>query len=415
MTRALFGHRTTILLVLVAALSLVTGILFIVLGPELSSPPSFQSDTYSRSAVGHRAFVELLRGLDVPVLAVRSHTAARARSASLLVIAEPDLRGADPARRARLDQMLAQAPRVLLVLPKWYATAEPGGHGWIREAALREDAAVETVLREANPRLSLLYPAAALLGPWDGQVGASPALERPQLAKPDPDLEPLLSSREGVLFGLLPHGRTHLYLLTDPDVIETHGLHRGENALLAARAIEIAREGTDGPVLFDETLHGFELEPSAWRELFRFPLSLALVQVVISTLVLLWAGMSRFGAPVKAPPAIEPGKRFLVESTADLLLRGGHAPHALERYLHGTVQDVARGTHAPATLAPAALREWLARVAEARGVRATVGDLEREVAEAAAAGAKEPRRIVAAALSVHGWRKEMIDGPVRDS
>ena len=85
---------------------------------------SAYSDTFSASAIGHRALLELLRELDVPVLVSRYKTEERARTASLLMIIEPHI-VMDPKKRpeepsnARFREMLNAAPSTLVVLPKW--------------------------------------------------------------------------------------------------------------------------------------------------------------------------------------------------------------------------------------------------------------------------------------------------------
>jgi hypothetical protein len=164
----------------------------------------------------------------------------------------------------------------------------------------------------------------------------------------------------------------------------------------------------------DETLHGHISTPSLWRELFSFPLSLASASVLIVLAILLWSAMGRFGKPLPPLSAMAPGKRFLIDNTAELIRYGGHAAHALERYLHATVQDVARASHAPAHLGPAELRDWLLRAARARKVEIDLVALEREVADVVGpgptSGHRQAVRALATAGRIHRWRQEMTNG-----
>jgi hypothetical protein len=416
-TESPFRRRTVVILVVVCSVSLVTTLLLLVFGPEMSSPPTASSNGYSRSAVGHRALADVLRESGIPVVVSRMHTPQMRDAASLLVVAEPALDEDDaPERGPRLDDLLRSSPAVLLVLPKRRATENYAREGWVRSAEVAEASIAQRVLARVAKRGGVVDR--KTVAAWHvGELGVSPEIDDPRLVSPRGELEPLVAeaSGTGVLVGTTTvEGRT-VAVLSDADLVATHGLVRGDNALFVTRLIDRLREGREGAVLIDETLHGFEYEPGVWRELFRFPLALSVIAALVAGLLLVWAGIGRFGSPEPPPPPIAPGKAFLLASTADLLRRGGHVGLALERYLAATLQDVARATHAPQSLDKAPLREWLERVGEARGASSTIADLEGAVARATAAGARDPKEVVAAATAVHAWRKEMIDGPDRDS
>ena len=163
--------------------------------------------------------------------------------------------------------------------------------------------------------------------------------------------------------------------------------------------------------MFDETVHGFLEKPSIWRALLRFPLVIASLQALCIALILLWAGIRRFGAPVPVEPAIEPGKRFLIDNTASLLQFGGHTTHALGRYFITTVRAVERGLHAP-ELTPVELEAWLDRVGKSKGVSTTLSGLRGEINSLIQEGKRAKLRpIVLAANRLYRWKQEMLHGP----
>ena len=204
---------------------------------------------------------------------------------------------------------------------------------------------------------------------------------------------------------------TELWVLADPTPLDNAGLRRPGNPRFAVALIDHLRG--DGPVIFDETLHGFaEKTPSLWKAMFSFPLILVTLHVAVCTVLLLWAAVGRFGPARAAPPPIPSGKDFLIRNTADLLHVGGHDGDALRRYLTTTIHHVRTALHAPRDLDPAALRAWLERVRASRGGTISIVELENAVwtigSERDRATA---RRTVELAAAIHRWRTEMTHGP----
>jgi hypothetical protein len=232
--------------------------------------------------------------------------------------------------------------------------------------------------------------------------GQHPVIREPQLIASD-QLSDIFTDVSGDrLLGKAERDDTELYVLSDPDMISNFGLRHPENARLVFRVIDELREG--GPVVIDETMHGYAQTPSLLRTLFEFPLVLATLQVLVCAVLAVWAAMVRFGPRREAPQPLAPGKDFLIRNTAALLHYGGHHAHALRRYLALTVAAVRHALHAP-SLAPAAMTAWLERVRAVRGGRISLVELERAVD-----AAESPQRAVELADQVYRWRMEMTHG-----
>ncbi len=432
-------------------------------------------DGYSRSYVGHAAFIALLRELDIPVVVSRSPPETRPLGSAVLVIAEPRPWEGDAAARRLRDLLRAGARAVLLVLPKWEEAPDPARPTWVRGVAPFHPEDVAMVLAEAGidgrevvrlaegaaPAGERALPAEAPEPPdppkkpptFDlGPYRSAPVLAHPRLLRVGAgSARPIIAASEGALLvevvgprrtgggdprrretgargiGAPPHrsplpagerekGTGTILVLADPDLISTHGLRKGENAALAVEIIERLR-GPDGVVVIDETVHGHEVEASIWRELFDFPLVLAVVQAAFAAGALLFAGLRRFGSPLPPPPAMAAGKEGLIQNTADLQRFAGHSAHALKRYLASALREVGEALHAPAGLGEVERREWLDRVAEARGLEVRLPDLVSGAGGAKAAGpsagAGAPlsgHAIVGVARRIHRWRREMLHG-----
>jgi hypothetical protein len=386
-----FRRRTLLVLVAVGVVSLVTALVLAIFADDFAEEKSVDTTGYSTSAIGYEALVQILREVGVPVSLSRTRSASRAGE-GLLVIAAPDL--GDDAARDRFKAMVESSRRVLVILPRWWGMPSEDQPRWI---AARHELSTET--------------AAEVLDALDLEGEILRAGGTQLIVAHDLDVE-IEHGEDGDLLVSTWYDRdTRLWLLADPSRLDNVGMRTRANVHWAVELIDDLREG--GPVVFDETLHGFEKNPSLYRSLFTFPLILVSLQVIACAVLLLWAAVGRWGPPRAAPPPLPSGKDFLIRNTAALLHVGGHDGDALRRYLATTIQAVRLALHAPRELDPAALRTWLERVRASRGGTISILELERDVADAARArrSGATSRRTVELAARIHRWRTEMTHGP----
>jgi hypothetical protein len=402
-----FSPRAARGLAALAGLSLAASGLLAVFGDAFEDLPSFGADSFSRSAVGHHAFVRLLRDLGFPVIASRHRTASKASEGTVLVLAEP-LLGAMDERAEAVEEMWDQADRMLLVLPKRTGAPSRSRPRWLGSSELLPASEPARVLAALSLEAEVVRP--EKVSAWTGDLPA-PTVDQPQLLV-STWLEPLVAAAEGMLAAEWRGEGWHLLVLADPDVIATHGLGKGSNAELAVRLVErIAGEGAT--LLLDETQHGWESSPSVYRELFRWPLVLATLQAALAFGLLAWTALVRFGRARRPSPALAPGKAFLIDNAAALLRHGGQLAPALGAYWRAAKEQMASALRAPGERGEGR-DAWLARAAAARGQGERLAALERRLA--AAAGRPRAREeAIRLALDVHRLREEMIHGPAGHS
>ncbi len=399
---AVFAQRTVIWLLAVGSLSFSCAMVLIVFGEDLLPTSTVEANAYSESAIGHKAFVETLRRLDVSVLVSRGDSASKAGPNDLLVVAEPP---ADLRQDEYLNALL-EANNLLLVLPKWRAIPQLTNRRWAGQVARVPPAEVNDVLRIVASSAATQTAHGAV--EWrSGEIGRKPSLIEPQLMASG-SLTPIIDSDRGMLLGEVERSDGRIWVLSDPDILSNHGLIRGDNALLAVGIIR-SRLPEGGTVIVDEVVHGFRRDPSVWRALLEFPIIIITINAVAAAAILMWAATRRFGSPVAVEPPLKAGKSTLIGNAAGLLQFGGHAGEILGRYLAVTVADVALRVHAPTQLAGAALDQWLERIGKARHLQAAPSALRRE-AERAAAGGADERRLLYIARDLHRWKQEMLHG-----
>jgi hypothetical protein len=411
-TEPVFGRRAVVWLAGLLGGSFLAFLAVLLFGDRFERAASSAPDSSSRSALGHAAFVVWAKAAGFPVVVSRHASASRAGrgTGALLVLAEPDASEGDEVAEGILRAAASTAGAVLVALPKRWGREDEKVPGRLAEVGFHDASVPDRVLSLLGVSAHVTRPEGST-GPWASPWGPlAPTIPGPQLLAPGAGVESWIRCDRGILLGRMPVGDRSVWVLSDPDLLENHGLPRGDNAPLLARVLEEVRPG-GGALVVDETLHGDFVQPSVWRALFRMPLAPATASVGIALLVLLWAALTRHGAPLPAADPIAAGRRVLVESTAELLHGRGHDACALRLYLAAATQQVLRASHAPAGLSRAEADAWVERARRARDAETSLPDLRAAVEEAQTAD--DPHRTLRAARRVHAWRQEMVDGSRR--
>lgn len=394
----LFRRRTVLWLVLTCGAAFCA-MLYLMATSDPADGAAGKASTYSRSAVGHSAFFELLRvrGYRVDVNREGRPLASKWHDGDLMLLVAPN---SGPRDLERIEQFAAAASAtrpLLVVLPKWNTHASRTEAGWIDQARPLPRARTTSVLRaatsaEGNGRIVAERNGGASRRWRNHLSGDVPDIDAPQLiAGFGGELEPLVVAGDRVLLGQVGDGS--VAVLSDPDLLANHGLHRGDNAALALAVIDRLLP-TGGAALFDETLHGFAIDYSLWRLLFQPPYLAASLLALAAVALIVWRASVRFGAPLasESGPAWPGGAATLIENAGRLLAAGGHAERIARRYADATHAEARRRLRLPPraqfqdSAEPSAgererlplARKELNAIAERRGIRARLPDLASE-------------------------------------
>ena len=401
--------------------------------PErLEAIRSADTDSYSYSLIGYRALYAFFErsGFEVSRVRVRRWN-DDIEPGTAMVLAEPD---APPVRKAE-DTTDVEPPldfepspgQLALVLPKWRGVPDPNAPAWLHEMRLAPLAAVARAgAPYVLPRTTLVrgrgMDSLRCATAWGESVTV--AASRLQWLKARSGIEPVVWRDSMVIVARFEHSfetfdwdadedslvtvtvLDTLYLISDPDLLNNHGLARADHARLVRRLF--ADELDVHRVLFDERIHHGLMSRSLAAELLSFPLVLLFAQAVVLLVFLAWSSSARFGAPTALAPRPTSGAA-LVDTAAELLSAAGLPALTLQIYWEQVLREVA----ARYAIATAGTRRRLlgalADLSRARGARADVGELEEEV-EKHQRTTEGHRDVVDTARRIHGWYREMIHG-----
>jgi hypothetical protein len=295
---------------------------------------------------------------------------------------------------------------ILVVLPKWNVANDPNHPSWglkqglIPAEVMPKKDLLDTVGVErrtglaARPRLI-----GAAGSPFEGVILTPGPIASLQTIKAN-GWTPVITDDAGkVVLAQGPSSR--IFLLSDPDLVNTQGLANLDTLGAAAGLLRGLRAG-DGPVIFDVSLNGYKMERSPLRLMFDPPF-LAVTLCFVAAMIL--AGLQsafRFGPVRRGQRAFALGKEALTDNSAQLIRLARREPNMAPGYVALTQKAAARAVGAPRELTGEALTRFLDRMAAQRGLTDTLTGLSAEAGHVAGRAG-----LTALAARLYRWRLEM--------
>ncbi len=422
-----FSVKTVVALILVGVFSLSALTVLSAFAPDLRNGDDGGAQPLSRSAVGFAGVVRLLGDSGQPVLLSRGPLHADS-SEGLLILTPGPQHGSEALEAIHHDGA------VLVVLPKWGTQPLPNKPAWVKAVGLYDERIIARPVADLGLEEDIEDEEAANAssGADDARgdqarqplttVNRRPAAGRPRLMRPDgtlfatdlgevdrlqtisgPSLIPVLVDETGASVLAMDKG-SGIYVLADPDLLNTQGLKNPARALAAIHLLRLIWTG-GGPVIFDLTLHGFQRPRSVVRLMLEPPMLGATLALLAATALIAYQAFVRFGPGRRQGRAIALGKRALADNSAGLVRLARREHRMAGPYAQLVRASVARSIGAPRNLDGEALDAFLDRLG------GTLGSHDQYTALAAEArGAKTPGDLIRVARKLHRWRLEMTRG-----
>ena len=321
-----FSRKGILALVGAGLLAFVATLVLGAYAPDLRSGSNGGSHALSNAATGYSGLVRLAE------LTGRNPTVVRQDylldSEELLIISPGN-------QFVELGELLErrQAKATLLILPKWDAARDKEKPAWVRIRGLLPPEEPAGVLAPSQKltiiRGRTVHPVLQRLP----QVPDEMAFRAPRLlqAVKAGDLQPIVWHPAGpVVVGEV--GQTRLYVLTDPDLLNNHGIADPGQARAALALIDyLMPTGTKG-VQFDVTLNGLGGSRSPLRLAFDPPFLAVTIAIFVALLLAGLQAIYRFGPPCRPERALAFGKAALVDNSASLVRRAGREAQLASRY-----------------------------------------------------------------------------------
>lgn len=332
------GRRLRALVFGVGALSLVATVALLLYGSRLGKPAAHEPDSFGRGAISHRAFVETMEALGVPVVRFRSGHYDDVKTPLWFI--EPDLTSAHAGSkkfdlRAIIDKRESSQRFTVVVLGKWSESGRrnvfPVSDGDITDV-------LDAVAPGAGLQVNISDEKAARNAVLRGPLGPV-RIEVPSLQslEPSPELTPLAAAGDRIVVARVK-GR-HVILVSDPDLLHNFNIQRADHAKLALEIVH--RTLASDVVVVDEVFHGHYFVPSLGDALGHYPAMLLPIQAVLLLLLVAIAGFSRSGPDLPSKPTRRAGPAEAVDVGGSVLAIGQPARLLVAGYVEQLLDDMA--------------------------------------------------------------------------
>jgi uncharacterized protein DUF4350 len=397
-----FSPKVILALILVGVFSFSAFAVLFAYAPDLRNGSDGGAHALSKSAVGFAGATVLLNRTGAPTVISRSPSAA-AGSSTVLVLTP------SPATDAEQLAAFGGRQRTLIVLPKWGTAPDPMRPEWVRKAGVVETTALATAQLKDFAKATRIGHRGGQSSPVlrsrdDGVFAPGTTLALGQVDRlqtlSGEGWEPVLVDEQGgIVLATAP--KKDIFVLADPDLLNTQGLRSLDTARAAVAIIDALRLNGGG-VAFDVTLNGFERGRSLLKTMLEPPLVGATLCAVAAAILAGLHALVRFGPAARRSRAIALGKTALVDNSAALVRMAKKEPQLLAAYAELTQALAAKAAGGHAGLAVESRTTWLAKLARVRRTGLKLEDLMDE-----AGRAKGRPDTLSAARRLHEWRLEV--------
>ena len=211
-------------------------------------------------------------------------------------------------------------------------------------------------------------------------------------------LEPMITTPGGrIVLGRIGNSGA-LYVLSEPDLINNHGMGDERQARAALALLDFLNSTGAKSVLFDVTANGLGRSRSPLKLAFDAPFLAVTLTIFVAMLLAAWQALIRFGPVRRSERAIAFGKGALVDNSAALIRKAGREAHLGGRYVDVIRERAIRLFRLPQTLDPQNLSARLEALNPNRSFASAA-----ETAETA----RRRDELLGAAQSLNQWLEEI--------
>ena len=363
---ALFSPSTIFLMVIIGVFSFSAFFVLSGFSDKFKSGNNGAAHVLSKSAIGYSGLLHLLKQ--------NGHEVGISRASELSFEDDYSLRILSPTLGFYSEDLedINFGTATLIILPKWNTRKDPKHKGWVRKRNTPypdtyDTDAIELLLAPVIESIGIHRSKAAT-----EKVSILPTLtfsnkamhfynfEKLQTIEIDNNktLRPIIITNAGpLLVKVIDEG---IYILSDPDFLNTHGLAKPDAPEFAHALLTMLQAETEtSGFVFDLSLHGFSRSQNFIKLALTPPFLAATLCLLAMLMLIAWQAFMRFGAPIKSGREIALGKLSLIYNAANFIKLAGRDYKMAPDYAKLTKKLAAERLHIPSGLSDTELNERL--------------------------------------------------------
>ncbi len=361
--------------------------------PDLRDKNKAGPHPYSTSALGYNGLFQLLESQGQTVTISRSERQLENRQSGLMIIT------LTPWMDNAIEDLNLSGP-ALIVLPKWTGRTSFTNPRKQIDTSFAAASYVNDLIRvfDEDAEIGRIEPIRTVKTPF-GKHQPKPDVKL-QIIQSD-NLETIIAAGDGALLAKLYYN--DIYILSDPDMLNTFGLAEFDNARFTSALINWLQDQPDTPIILDASLHGFEISQNPLKMAFDIPFIGATLTAFAAALMLGWAAAIRFGSPERDKRIFALGKQALADNSAGLVTMARRETHMAPGYLALTRKRVAKDIGAPKTLS----EDQLAALLDRLGAESQTDKSWSDIASGLHSPANSREDLMNKARDLYRWRKKI--------
>lgn len=189
------------------------------------------------------------------------------------------------------------------------------------------------------------------------------------------DIEPYISSPQGILLGKSKTNES-FWILSDPDLLNNHGLDNGDNAKLVLEILDLIA-GNNKEVTFISKLSKKDNKTNILNGLFVFPGFIMFIFMLFLFAIALWSSLQSFNFDSPKNRAYQFHKQRIIANTAQLLTENNFSTAEIgKRYFEIMLQYAVEQLYIPKGLTRQEKIQWLNKFKVVRELGYNYTDIE---------------------------------------
>lgn len=396
-----FSIKTVLAMVIVGIIAFSAFLVLLAFADDLRSPDNTHEHAQSQSAVGFAGIARLLDDLGHVIRISRGSPEEAYNDGAFVVLSPP------AGHEITWEDLNAVYAYNLIVLPKWQTRPRRDNPLWVDKLGVAAPGMIESTIAGVFSDVTISRAAGvtshALVDVETGESLATGPVDQLQTISGE-YIDPIITDSSGnIIVGAMwgeDDDDIMAYVLSDPDLINTHGLSSPQTARAAVTILEKLTLGSSA-ISFDVTLHGM----SRSRNMLQLALSPPFLPAV---LCLAFAGVLVAAVALVGPPGkpggrgIPFGKMTLVDNTAKLIAHAGRNEGVAGRYVAMIRRQAMRAFGLPSTASDAQQAAMLDALQSARPGAPRYSELASDVAKA-----KRVPAMLQAMKRIYKWKQEL--------